>query len=154
MTFHVQAVRRSAAPPAVVYRVLADVAHWPRWVRGLTSARIDRQGTPDPEGAGGIRVMRILWFDVAREEITESRPPNFQAYEITAGLPVSHYAGTVRIDSDGTGSRITWQSEFVPYMPGTGWVLRTVLQGTVTLLASGLARESARSAFAGRTEEV
>ena len=144
--FKVRAVRQSSAPPREVYGVLADVPNWPTWVRPLSRADFERAGTPDAQGAGAIRRMGALGLNIAREEILEARPPQFQRYTILSGLPVSHYVGTVQIDPDGAGSRITWQAEFAPLVSGTGWFLRAVLQGNISMMASGLARAAARLA--------
>lgn len=139
------AVQRCTASPESVYEVLADVPNWPSWMTPLSAAVFERQGIGDPRGAGAIRRLTAMKFFVAREEILEARPPQLQKYAIVSGLPVSDYVGTVRIDAEGSGCRITWEAEFSAAVPAIGGALRAVLQRVVTWLASGVARAAERS---------
>jgi hypothetical protein len=101
-------VRKCAAAPQEVYRVLADVPRWPSWIRPLSGAAFERVGDADPQGAGAIRSISALGIAIAREEILEAHPPHHQQYAINSGLPVKRYVGTIQIDPEGDdGSTIT-----------------------------------------------
>jgi hypothetical protein len=42
--------------------------------------------------------------------------------------PIRDHAGEVRFDPDASGTRVTWTIRFRPLVPGTGWILRRVLE--------------------------
>jgi hypothetical protein len=138
-------LQHCGAPPARVYRVLADVPRWHTWMPAISAAEFERMGDVDPLGTGAIRRLTCLGMTVAREEILEARPPHYQRYAILSGGPVRDYVGAVRIEPDGEGSLIRWESTFSPLVPGTGKFARLVLRRTVMQIASSLAKAAERS---------
>jgi hypothetical protein len=138
-------VRRCGAPPARVYRVLADVPRWHTWMPAISAAEFERIGDIDPQGAGAIRRLTSLGMTIAREEILEAWPPHYQRYAILSRGPVRDYVGAVRIEPDGEGSVIRWESSFAPLIPGTGKLARFALRRTVMQIASSLAKAAERS---------
>jgi hypothetical protein len=144
--YEAKVVRKCAAAPQQVYRVLADVPGWPTWIRPVSGAAFERVGDAEPQGAGAIRRISVLGIPLAREEILEARPPCYQQYAITSGLPVKSYVGTIQIDHEGDeGSIITWGFTLEPRIAGTGPLLRMAMARAAAFLASSLVAAAERS---------
>jgi hypothetical protein len=142
--FRLEATARSDAPPERLFAAVADATKWKDW-GGLmmSTSEWEREGTPAPGGVGAIRRVG-RWPQFSREQIIEYDAPHHLAYTLLSGVPVRDYRSDVVVEADGTGSRIVWRSEFRPKIPGTGPVLRAVLQ----TLIGRFARQA--SAYAGR----
>ena len=130
---------RSAASPEKVFALLADGAGWSRWAGPMVvKSWWEREGTPAPGGVGAIRRLGLEHLG-SREEIVGYDPPHHLAYTVLKGLPVRGYRADVRIEPDGSGSRIVWAGTFTPKAPGTGAALRLFLVATVGAFARRLA---------------
>ena len=141
---------RSAAPPDVVFELLADATTWQDWA-GLTvpRSRWEREGVPAPGGVGAVRRLGRGPFG-ASEEILAYDPPHRLSYTVLSGLPVRRYRADVELEPDGDGTRIRWRAAFEPTVPGTGALLRRFLTATLGSFARRLAAYAAtRSAGLG-----
>lgn len=138
-SFHL--VVESAAPADAVFALLADGGDWAAWAGPLVPrSRWYRTGTPAPGGVGAIRELGIRPI-LSREEILEYVPPRRLVYTIVSGIPVDGYRGVVELDPlPGGGTRITWQSSFVPIHRGTGPLLRLLGVTIVRSIARHIAR--------------
>lgn len=142
MTTTYEVAATSAAPPEKVFDVLADGAGWSAWAGALVvRSWWEREGDPAPGGVGAIRALGLPRLG-SREEIVAYDPPRHLAYVILSGLPVKRYRADVRLEPEGSGTRITWSGVFVPKLPGTGPLLRAFLVLTVGGFARRLARHA------------
>lgn len=140
-----QVTARSAAAPGAVFAVLADGAGWSRWAGPLVRYSAWEPGGPQPPGAvGSVRLLGSRALH-SREEIVESRPPELLAYEVRSGWPVKDYRAEVRLEPDGSGTRIHWSGSFDPVLPGTGALVLAVTRPMIT----GFARRLAAAAASG-----
>jgi uncharacterized protein YndB with AHSA1/START domain len=134
----IEVYAHSPAPPAAVWRWLADARSWSTWGR-FPGAALEREGSPPPDGVGAIRRMGRPPL-VSREEVLEFDPPRRLAYTLRSGLPVRDYRADVDLIPDGEGTLIAWRSRFEPKYAGTGTLLalfvRAVLTDTARRLAS------------------
>ena len=138
----VEVQARSAAPPAVVFDVVADGARWQEWAGPtVPRSRWVRQGDPAPGGVGAVRRLGRGPFG-ASEEILAYDPPRRLGYTVLSGLPVRSYRADVDLEPDGDGTRIRWTATFEPKVPGTGPLLRRFL----TAMLGGFARRLAAHA--------
>jgi len=135
MIFSVQA--RTPAPPEAVYRLLADGASWPDW-SPIGSFRLEREGPGGGESAGAIRVFTTSGLR-NREELLELRPPDRLSYTSLSGMPIRGHRADVELTARDGGTAISWREEFVPWLPGSGPVLRWLLRRFVQRCADGLA---------------
>jgi uncharacterized protein YndB with AHSA1/START domain len=113
------------APPDRVFALYTDHVGWERWA-GVKEVVLRQQGDPAPNGLGAIRVIRAGGMAI-EEEITGFDAPRRLDYRLVAGAPVRDHQGSVRFEPDGAGTRVTWNVRFRPLVPGTGWLLRRVL---------------------------
>jgi hypothetical protein len=143
---HVAVGARSTAPPAVVWRLLADARAWSRWAP-IRHSRLEREGDPAPDGVGAIRCFGTGPVN-SREQVVVFEPPHRLAYVLLQGMPVRRYRSDVVLAPDGAGTAISWRSTFDPRWPGTGPLLRGFLIGVLGSFARRLARAAAREVSA------
>ncbi len=104
-------VEASQAPVADVWALLADARGWSRWAR-FARSELERQGSPDPDGVGALRVFGSGPFK-SYEEVVGFEPPHHLAYEIRKGMPIDGYHADVHLEPvAGGGTTIRWSSSF------------------------------------------
>ncbi|HWH44723.1 MAG TPA: SRPBCC family protein [Thermoleophilaceae bacterium] len=131
----------TAAPRELIWEVLIDVPRYAEWGEWSESV-LEREGSPQPGGAGSIRRMRRTPVTV-REEVLEAEPPSLLRYRLLSGIPVRDYEAVVRISEQG---EIHWRSEFAPRLPGTGRIMRALIGRVLRDVASAVAAEAERRA--------
>ena len=136
----VDVTRHANATPEVVWRWLADAASWSSWTR-LTRTRLEREGTPTPDGVGAIRDFGRAGGG-SREEVVVFDPPHHLAYMLLSGLPISNYRADVKLTPETGGTRISWHGEFDQKYPGTAFVMRALIRYVLTDIAKSLARRA------------
>ena len=136
---------QTTASPERVFAIVADGAGWSRWA-GPVVVRSwwEREGTPPPGGIGAIRALGLKRIG-SREEIVAYDPPHHLGYTLLSGMPVRGYRADVRIEPDGTGSRIVWGGSFEPKLPGTAGALRLFFRTAVGGFLKRLAAEAERA---------
>ncbi|HET6818387.1 MAG TPA: SRPBCC family protein [Mycobacteriales bacterium] len=136
---------QSTAPPAKVFALLADAPGWSRWAGPMVvRSWWEREGEPPPGGVGAIRRLGIGALS-SREEIVEYDAPRRLAYTWLTSFPVRDYRADVRLEPDGTGTRIVWSGTFTPAFPGGAAVMRRFFLSTVGGFARRLAAEAERT---------
>ena len=149
-TFEVSAT--SAAPPSVVFGLLADGTTWPRW-SPIGSFELEREGGEGGESVGAIRVFKTGRV-VNREEIVEIRPPESFSYQVLSGLSIKNHRADVILTEMEGGTSIVWRERFEASPPGTGWLTSKMLRGFVARCAQGLARAAAEAHAASADGEM
>ncbi len=145
----IQLSRRIAAPPEPVWERFTDHARLAEWA-GLKEVVLRQQGYPPPNGLGAIRVIRQAGLAV-QEEITIFEPPRRMGYRLTAGAPIRQHRGEVTFERDGEATLVTWRVEFLPWLPGTGGLLRRLLERQLGAMLDRLAGLSFSGDEAGCT---
>ena len=142
-TYEVSA--RSAAPPERVFALLADGAGWSRWAGAMiVRSWWEREGSPEPGGVGAIRRLGLGKLS-SREEIVEYDAPRHLAYTWLTKFPVRDYRADVRLEPDGSGTRIVWGGSFRPAFPGGAVVMRRFFLTAVGGFTKRLAAEAERT---------
>lgn len=108
-----------------MFDILRDAANWSTW-SAAKKTRLEKQGTPAPDGVGAIRIFGTGPFS-SREEVVAYNPPTHFAYVLHKGLPVRAYRADVTITPVGQGCTIAWHSTFYGKYPGTGTLNRLAL---------------------------
>lgn len=134
----VRVTARIEAPPAAVWRLLADHEGMPRWLPVREVVR-RRAGAPDPDGLGAVRTVKSggLVFD---EEIVDWKPGERLEYRVTAGAPLREHRGVVRLAAEGAATRLVWTVGFRPLVPGTGRLVERQVRALLEAGVQGLAR--------------
>jgi uncharacterized protein YndB with AHSA1/START domain len=139
--------RALEAPAEGIFAALAEHERYTRF-RGISRARLAREGSPDRNGLGAVRSLASgpIWFD---EEITAYEPPVRLDYLIRAtNLPLEHHGGSIELEPAGDRTTAHWVSDFssTGFLPG--------LSGAIIAFAlrrgfEGMLDEAARLARGG-----
>lgn len=137
----------SSAPVETVWQLLSTVATWPEWSRHKL-ARLEREGSPTPDGVGAIRVLGTNPAKPARanrEEVVAFDAPTHLGYTLLSGLPLHDYRSDVTLAATPAGgTRITWESRF-DTRGATGWFWALVVRYVVKRWSADLARGAERA---------
>jgi len=140
-------VRQVAAPPETVFDVLTDHRRYTE-ITSLRKAELEREGEPEPNGLGAIRVLTVAGPPMREEVIGYERPSRF-SYKILSGLPVRDHVGTVELSPKDGGTEVTYAVKTTPTIPLAGPVFMAVLKKAIRDLIGGVAEESERRAANG-----
>ncbi|MGA6167006.1 SRPBCC family protein [Amycolatopsis magusensis] len=136
----------SAAPPAAVWRLLADARTWPAWST-VDELVIERSSGLDPDGrdpVGAIRAFRT-GRTVTGERLTGLVEEKQLTYEDAFNWALHDYRAVVDLmpTTEG-GTFIHWHGTYATRR-GLGRLMQGVLQRTMQRMADGLAGHAARS---------
>ncbi|MFC7307848.1 SRPBCC family protein [Streptomyces monticola] len=95
--------REVSAPPAAVYRALAeDVEGWPSWFRAVTLCR--------PTGGGTGREVKLIGGTRFAETIVAAEPDERYAYRVdeTNAPGLRALVEEWRLTASGSGTRVQW----------------------------------------------
>jgi uncharacterized protein YndB with AHSA1/START domain len=140
-------VRQVAAPPETVFDVLTDHRRYTE-ITPLRKAELEREGEPEPNGLGAIRVLTVAGPPMREEVIAYERPSRF-SYKILSGLPVRDHVGTVELKPANGGTEVTYAVKTTPTIPLAGPVFMAILKKAIRDLIAGVAKESERRAANG-----
>jgi uncharacterized protein YndB with AHSA1/START domain len=136
--------RHIAAPPETVFDVLTDHRSYPQ-MTPLRKAELEREGQPDPNGVGAIRVLSLAGPPM-REEVIEFERPSRFAYKLLSGLPVRDHVGTVSLERDGKGTLMIYTVDTTPTTPVVGGAVVRVLRFSVGRLVAGVVKTAEKRA--------
>jgi uncharacterized protein YndB with AHSA1/START domain len=140
--------RNVAAPPELVFDVLTDHRAYDK-LTPLRSSTLEREGEPDPNGVGAVRVLKLAGPPI-REEVTEFERPSRFAYKMLSGAPVRSHTGLVELAADGGGTSIVWRVDSRPSIPVPDPIWAAAVRPAISALLRGVVRESERRARAAR----
>jgi hypothetical protein len=127
---------RTNAGPQRVWDLLVDAESWGDW------APFDEVEVEQGHEVGEIRRVRSGRI-TTRERVTGFDPPRRYVYEIVSGLPIKAYVAEVLLSPGaGGGTDILWRARFQATVPGTGWVIKGLLNGVIMKGAAALARRA------------
>ena len=142
-THRVRVATEVDAPPAAVWARVSEHEDTPSWVDAAKRVTLTREGTPERNGLGAVRVVEFkprLWSTI-HEEITRFDPPQAFEYVLFKGMPgLRDHLGTVAVDDLGEGrSRLRWEVDFEfrtvhpfrPFVPSFVRDFGRVLEGAV-----------------------
>jgi hypothetical protein len=103
---------------------------------------VEHQGAPD--GSGLTRVVKVGRV-TAHEEIVGVGPGRVVRYRGTKGVPARNYEGRVSVEeAPGGGTTVSWDVQFRPIVPGTGWLISSLTKHTLNRVLDAVA-DSSRS---------
>jgi uncharacterized protein YndB with AHSA1/START domain len=132
------------APIETVWGILADARNYHSWAAPART-KLDREGSPTPDGVGAIRNFGTGPI-TSREEVVAFEPPTHLGYILLSGLPVVGYRADVELRSENGGTAITWRST---YEPAKAWLtvpMRAFLTVVLKDFVKRLSRASAKAA--------
>ena len=127
--------RTLKAPPERVFDIIADHANYKDFP-GIRDSKLVREGKADKNGVGALREIDAgkAWF---QEEITAyDRPRRLDYLIVKSRPPLEHQGGSVRLEPDAAGCKVTWTTTVGVKIPLIGGLLDKLL---VPQLERGLA---------------
>lgn len=137
-------VREVKAPPETVFDVLTDHRRYAE-ITPLRRSELEREGEPAPNGVGAIRVLSSVGPPL-REETIVYEPSRRFSYKLLSGAPLRDHVGTVALEPQGEGTKVTYAVRTQPTVPVVGGVAVAVARFGVKQLVEGIVRESERRA--------
>ena len=115
-THQVRVATEIDAAPAAVWARVSEHEDTPGWVDAAKRVTLSREGAPERNGLGAVRVVEFkprLWSTI-HEEIVRFDPPHAFDYVLFKGMPgLRDHLGTVAVDDLGDGrSRLRWEVDF------------------------------------------
>jgi uncharacterized protein YndB with AHSA1/START domain len=138
--------REVAASPEVVFDVLTDHRGYAE-ITPVRKVELEREGEPAPNGVGAIRVLHSVGPPLREEVIGFERPGRF-SYRMLSGVPVRDHVGTVSLEPEGAGTKITYAVRTTPTVPVAGAAVVAVVKLAIKQLLNGVVAESERRAAA------
>ncbi len=135
-----------AAPVETVFDVLTDHRGYAK-ITPLRSSTLEREGSPDPNGVGAIRVLALAGPPI-REEVTAFEPPSRFAYRALSGVPAREHTGSVDLSQQGSGTILAWRVDSTPKLPLPDGVWAALVRPVINQLLKGIVKESERRAGA------
>lgn len=139
-------VREIKAPPETVFDTLTDHRRYAE-MTPLRKSVLEREGTPEPDGVGSIRLLTAIGPSMREETIVYERPTRF-SYTVLSGLPVRDHVGTASLEPDGAGTKVTYAVRTTPTLPLLGGAVVAAVKLAVGQLLDGVAAEAERRAAA------
>jgi uncharacterized protein YndB with AHSA1/START domain len=141
-------VRQVAAPPEIVFDVLTDHRRYTE-ITQLRGAELEREGKPEPDGVGAIRVLSLAGPPMREEVLAYERPYRF-SYTLLSGLPVRDHVGTVELSPSEGGTEVVYAIHTTPTIPFAGAPTIFFMKQGIKTLLGGVAKESERRAADAR----
>jgi uncharacterized protein YndB with AHSA1/START domain len=139
----VTVTRTINAPIEKVFDLLADHANY-KANFGVKESKLLKEGKPDRNGLGAVRYIDagIMRFE---EEITHYERPRRYDYLITkCSAPLEHQGGSIRFESAGNATRVTWTSTMRMRVPIVGGLLSRVLASKIGQAFGSMLKETER----------
>lgn len=135
--------RTIPAPIEKVFDLLADHASYQANF-GVKGSKLVKEGKPDKNGLGAVR-----WIDAGlmqfEEEITAyDRPRRFDYLIIRCSAPLEHQGGSVRLESIGNATKVTWTSIMRMKVPVIGGLLTRILAGKIGQAFGSMLKQTER----------
>ncbi|MEL7603272.1 MAG: SRPBCC family protein [Bacillota bacterium] len=102
---------------------------------------VEKEGDPALHGLGAQRMITFGKQKV-RESLVEIDPPHSYSYSILSGSPVKSYLGKAEFIAGENGTIIKWSGEFIPIIPGIGWIVAKVTKKYIHRIIDELEKSS------------
>jgi uncharacterized protein YndB with AHSA1/START domain len=136
----VEVRQRIEAPVQKVWDRYTDHVSWTDWA-GMGKVRLEREGTPAPNGVGCVRVISSAGVSVHEEVLSFDRPHRMTYRVVKGGIPIKNHLGEVTFEPEGTATLVTWRCQFDSRIPGLGGLFRALITRLFRNALRGLARE-------------
>ncbi|TDC43449.1 SRPBCC family protein, partial [Actinomadura sp. KC345] len=127
MPYEIKVAATSTATPEELFRHLAVPEAWGAWGKFPIAAKQTRKGDTTTYGVGTVKK---IW--PASEQTVAYEPYSRFAYKALSGLPVKRYRSDVHLEPSDSGTKIRWEAELEPLIPGTGPLMRLAFRQMLT----------------------
>src|SRR3954471_1628959 len=131
--------RSIAAPMDVVFDVITDHEGYAD-ISVFRSSTLEREGDPEPDGAGAIRALKVIGPTI-REQVTTFERPSLFEYKALSGIPARSHTATIKLGVEGTGTFLSYRVDSVPKLPIPPAVWSAMLRPGFKRLVHDVAKE-------------
>jgi len=136
---HIEVTRWLGRAPEDVFRAYMDHSGWAQKA-AVPRARIDNEGTDEPDCVGAVRVVGIRGMQL-HEQLVELEPPTRLAYKVIRGATgFRKHFGEILFQPDGEGTLVRWSVRLEPILPLTGPLIEAATTRLLRKSLEGLAR--------------
>ena len=118
--------RTIPAPIEKVFDILADHANYKSFP-GVKDSKLIKDGKPDRNGLGAVRWINAGAIQFEEEITAFERPRRFDYLITKCSAPLEHQGGSVRCESVGNATKVTWTSVMRVKLPIIGGLLTGVM---------------------------
>ena len=115
---------------------------------GMPRSVLEQEGSPDPNGLGAIRVLRLEdavgGLIEIKEEINHYWPPYLFGYRVVAGSPLKDHQGVATFVARDGGTEVAWHVTANPRHPETATQAQKLLIKELRRFLADLAAEAER----------
>lgn len=97
----------------------------------------EEQGDESNNGVGCVRRVKQGITEV-RERLESADPPHGFTYIMLSGAPVKNYIAKVELTAEGNETLVRWSASFIPKIPGTGWLAKSMVIKTYNRFLDGI----------------
>lgn len=135
--------RTIPAPIEKVFDLLADHANYKSFP-GVKSSELVKQGKPDKNGLGAVRRISAGPITFEEEITAYDRPRRFDYLITKCSAPLEHQGGSIRFESVGNATKVTWTSVMRVKVPIIGGLLTAVMVKKIGQAFGSMLRETER----------
>ena len=122
--------RTIPAPIEKVFDLLADHGNY-KANFGVKESRLLKEGKPDRNGLGAVRYIDSGPIQFEEEVTHYDRPRRFDYLITKCSAPLEHQGGSVRLESVGNATKVTWTSVMRVKVPLLGGLLTRILANKI-----------------------
>ena len=131
------------APIEKVFDLLADHANYKKHF-GVKESKLIREGKPDRNGLGAVRYIDAGLMNFEEEITFYDRPRGYDYLITKCSAPLEHEGGSIRFESVGNATRVTWTSVMRMRVPLIGGLLTRILVGKIGQAFGSMLKETER----------
>ena len=136
-------IRTIPAPIEKVFDLLADHGNYQANF-GVKESRLLKEGRPDKNGLGAVRYIDSGPIRFEEEITLYDRPRRYDYLIIKCSAPLEHQGGSIRFESVGNATKVTWTSVVRVKLPLIGGLLTPVLAKKIGQAFGSMLKETER----------
>ena len=135
--------RTIPAPIEKVFDLLADHGNY-KMNFGVKESRLVKEGKPDKNGLGAVRYIDGGPIKFEEEVTFYDRPRRYDYLIIKCSAPLEHEGGSIRLESVGNATKVTWTSVMRVKVPLVGGLLTKILANKIGQAFGSMLKQTER----------
>ena len=131
------------APIEKVFDLLADHGNY-KANFGVKDSKLIKEGKPDKNGLGAVRWINAGPIQFEEEITAWERPKRYDYLIIKCSAPLEHQGGSLRFESVGGATKVTWTSVMRVKVPVIGGLLTRIMVGKLGQAFGSMLKETER----------
>jgi uncharacterized membrane protein len=111
-------------------------------LKGVSKAELLEEGREERNGAGAVRVERVLLVTFIEDIVTFDAPNRLEYRVKKSTIPIRHEIGTMDFTTCGSATDVHWVTRYEVAIPLIGWLLEPILTFVFGTVFQGLLTQS------------